>query len=239
MSGALDFALLALLAGLFGLDRRAAFQLMLSQPIVAVPALGLAFGALEPALWLGCLLQLLWMSAVLHGASTPPNETVGAMVIAGAAVLLPRVTDLPIDDSVMALAVVFGAPWALVGKAADQHLDRANLALAARADAAAQAADLRALARVPVVGALRVFALHAVLITVGAALTLGLTALVRPALSLVGVTALTAFITYALPALGLAVALAAVRRRRGVALGGLIFLGVLLALGHGAPGLVG
>ena len=232
---AADLGLLALLGGLFGLDRRAAFQLMISQPVVAVPALGLVFGQWQAAVWLGCTLQLLWMSAVLYGANTPPNETVGALTCAGIALLYGRHVG-PVDDPVLALSVLLGAPTALLGRAADQRLDRAGQALAARADAAAEAGDLRALARVPLAGLARVFGIHAVLIAAGAAvgllLTWGLRVAIGPTLEM-GLAALT---RYLIPALGLGVTLAAVRRRRGLALGVAFFVVVLLVLGELDPG---
>ncbi|MCA9544916.1 MAG: PTS sugar transporter subunit IIC [Myxococcales bacterium] len=230
-----DLGLLALLGGLFGLDRRAAFQLMLSQPIVAVPALSLVFGHRPEAVWLGCVLQLLWMSAVLYGANTPPNETVGALTSAGIALLYGRHIG-PVDDAVLALAVLLGAPTALLGRAADQRLDRAGLALAARADAAAQAGDLRALARVPLAGLLRVFGSHAALITVGTGLGLLVAWGLRAAIGQTLTTGLAALTRYVVPALGLGVTLAMVRRRRGLGLGVVFFVVLLVVLGELEPG---
>ena len=84
---AIDLALIAACGGVVALDRRGAFQAMISQPLVAVPLLGALLGQLEVGLALGAVLQLLWMSSMLFGANTPPNETLSSMV-AGGMVLL-------------------------------------------------------------------------------------------------------------------------------------------------------
>ena len=69
-----DALQVTLVGGLLALDRRGAFQLMVSQPLVVIPVLGLMFGQLDTALWMGALVQLLWMASLIVGASVPPNE---------------------------------------------------------------------------------------------------------------------------------------------------------------------
>jgi drug/metabolite transporter (DMT)-like permease len=83
------------------------------------------------------------------------------------------------------------------------------------------------------VGLARVFSANALLVGVGAAAGFGVLALIAPRLGPATTQALTAFSVYFVPALGLAVALADLRRRRSllVALGA--FAVMLLVLDGG------
>ena len=107
-----DLASIALLGGLLAVDRRGAFQLMLSQPLVAVPALGLLLGDPLTGLHLGALLQLLWMSSFLFGANVPPNETVASVAIGGMVLLYGRHVG-PAEVPIWTLAILIGVPLAM------------------------------------------------------------------------------------------------------------------------------
>lgn len=231
-----DLAIVAGLAGGLGLDRRGAFQLMLSQPLVAVWLLGLLLGQPALGLTLGALLQLLWMSSSLFGANVPPNETVASLAIGGMVFLGLRYVEQPLPQPVLvAAAVLLGAPLSLAGRWLEVRNDRANARLAARADAAARDGDLVALARLPWVGLGRVFAWNAGLVGVATAAGFGLLLLAHPLLAPVAPrTAFEVVAVYVLPAVGVGVALTHLRRRRGLLLAGVAFV-VLLVLQ--APGI--
>ena len=218
---ALDFAALVLVGSLICLDRKGAFQVMISQPIIAVPLLGLTMGDVGSAVYLGAALQLLWMSSLLVGASVPPNETVASIVIGSVALLYARHVDCPGpadgDLATEALAILIGAPFGEVGRRLEIGLDRANQRLATRADEAARAREPGALSRLPWIGLMRNFGLNAVLITLGVAVGMGLIWLARPRLGPSLETTLAVIRLYVVPALGIAVALSTVRRRRGLA----------------------
>ena len=79
----LDVGLVSLYTGLLCLDRRAVGQTLISQPIVAIPILGLWFHQLPLAVLIGSVVQLFWMSANLYGANIPQNETLAAATAAG------------------------------------------------------------------------------------------------------------------------------------------------------------
>jgi len=224
-----DGALLTLVGGALALDRRGAFQVMVSQPLVLVPVLGLLMGQLETSLWLGAVIQLLWMSSLIVGASVPPNETLAAAVI-GAAVLLYGRHCGVVDEPVSALAVLAGAPFAWIGRWLDIRLERGNLGLCIRADEAARAGTPFALARLPALGLLRTFLAESALIAAGIAVTMFVLVVVRPRLGTPEVKAFEAVGFYVLPALGLAVAMTTVRRRRVLLLSAGSFLFVLFGI---------
>ena len=223
LDGVLVLGGFALAGGLMGLDRRAAFQAMLSQPIVSVSLLGYWLDQPELGLALAVRLQLLWMASMLFGASTPPNENVASLVSAGAGLMgsawLTREGLAPEPMLVVGLAILLGAPFSLLGRQLDMRLDRSHLCLAERADVAAAQGDLHGLAMVPVRGMARVFVANAALVGLGVVLTAPLVRALVGSLPAAAVVALEAFAVYAVPALGVAVSFALVRRRRAFVLG--------------------
>src|SRR5207244_1656246 len=65
----------ALIGGLSAIERKGAFQLMLSRPIVLAPLLGWALGDAQGGLVLGIPLELLFLGGVNLGGSLPDNES--------------------------------------------------------------------------------------------------------------------------------------------------------------------
>lgn len=215
---------IGLIAGLMGLDRRGAFQVMVSQPIVALPLLGLLLGDVETGVNLGALIQLMWMSSSLFGANVPPNETVAGLAIGGM-VLLFGAHGGQSTPAVWALAVLLGAPVSLAGRWMEQKNDQANLRLSRRAEAGARMGRPGVIELQPWRGLLRAFVLNAVLVATAAALGWAvLLSLGAVLTSKSTVVALGAAAWYVLPAIGLGVALANIRRRRGLLLAAIVFI---------------
>lgn len=226
-----ELVTIGLVAGLMGLDRRGAFQMMVSQPIVAIPLLGLLIGDPVSGLMLGALVQLLWMSSSLFGATVPPNETAAGLAIGGMVFLFDaqHAANAP---AVWALAVLLGAPVSLLGRWLEQYNDRANLRLARRADAGARMGRPAVIDLVPWRGLLRTFVLNAALVCGASALGWAALSGLEPVLKAPATAiALGATALYVLPAIGLGVALANVRRRRGVLLAAIVFVVVSASMG--------
>ena len=220
---AMQVGLVAAYGGIVGLDRRNAFQMLLSQPLVTVALMGLAFGHLEQGVWLGSLLQLLWMSSVLFGANVPPNDTLASVVIAGIFFLFQPYSSAA-EPALYSVAILLGLPVSALGRTMDIKLDQANLSLARRADAAVQDHRFGQIDFLPSIALTRAFLANGLL--VGVALSVGLLILiyVEPQLSASILEALTATGVYIIPALGLAVALTMVKRRKAVALAVFFFI---------------
>ncbi len=83
-----EIAAIAVLGALLSLDTTAAFQFMISQPLIACTIVGGVMGNLLLGLEIGFLLQLLWISYLPVGAVLFPEGNVGSMVAAITAIQL-------------------------------------------------------------------------------------------------------------------------------------------------------
>ncbi len=228
----IDLGVVAAIGGLLALDRRGAFQVMVSQPLVAAPLVGLALGDLTTGLWLGSLLQLLWMSSVLFGATVPPNETLSSVAITGMVMVYGRHFGTS-EPQMWAVALLVGTPLALGGRWLEVRLDRMNTQLAERADEAARAGSPGALAVIPPLGLLRALLANAVVVLVSTSVGVGVLLLVQGGAGAPLEYALSLVAVYCVPAVGLGAALALVRRRRGVALAALAYVVMLIVVQPG------
>src|SRR5258708_33974786 len=68
-------AIAALLGGLSAVERKGAFQLMLSRPLVLSAVLGWALGDSSAGLMLGVPLEMLFLGGVNLGGNLPDNES--------------------------------------------------------------------------------------------------------------------------------------------------------------------
>jgi PTS system mannose-specific IIC component len=78
---------IALLGGIIGLDRTAVGQIMISQPIVAAPLIGLTLGDATTGLIVGAALELIWLLDMPVGAFVPADSTVAAVFATAIAIL--------------------------------------------------------------------------------------------------------------------------------------------------------
>ena len=124
-------AVAALASGLAAVERKGAVQLMLSRPLVLAPALGLLLGDVWTGLWLGVPLELLFLGGVNLGGSVPQNETllcagmVSAVVPAGLALGGS-------DEALFGLGLAGLYPLAVVGRWLEHRTEAHNGRLAAQ-----------------------------------------------------------------------------------------------------------
>ena len=214
--------LLSLCGGVVALDRRNAFQFMLSQPVVIVTIMGFCFDQLTLAVWLGSLLQLLWMSAVLFGANVPENETVASIIIAGTCFLVGPLTNVP-EPALYSLVILLGVPFSGIGRRVDIRLDHHNLDFVARADAMARDGRADRLHLLGLIGLIRSFVAHGVIVGVGLLICIVAVENIVPHLHASIMEGLAIAGIYVMPSLGMAVSLVMLRKRRAMALAALVF----------------
>ncbi len=123
----------ALLGGLASIERKGAFQLMLSRPLVLAPLFGLLLGDLAGGLFIGVPLELLFLGGVNLGGSVPENETLLCAALASAAIPAGLAAGTGVDESLAALGLVLLAPLALLGRWLDRQGEFHAVSLSARA----------------------------------------------------------------------------------------------------------
>ncbi len=87
----------AVVGGVMGLDRTAAGQFMISQPIVAGPLIGWMLGDMTAGLVIGGALELIWVLDLPVGTFVPANATIGTVSATAIAALgTPAGASLPV-----------------------------------------------------------------------------------------------------------------------------------------------
>jgi len=79
---------IAAVGSLLNLDRTAWGQFMISRPIITAPLIGLVCGNAAIGLFIGALIELLWINELPVGAAIPSDDTLCAVIATGVAVTL-------------------------------------------------------------------------------------------------------------------------------------------------------
>ncbi|MBU2549898.1 MAG: PTS sugar transporter subunit IIC [Proteobacteria bacterium] len=137
-----ELILVSLIGGLICLDRTAAFQLMISRPLVTGPLIGLFLGQPVIGLVVGLLLELIWIGRPPLGGYIPPNECLAAVLITAGAILSGRIIGHD-SRSLIVLAFLLALPLARLATFLEGGLRRANVMLARRAELAVSAGRYR------------------------------------------------------------------------------------------------
>lgn len=130
-----DYILAGIVAVLAGLDRTAAFQFMVSRPIVAAPLAGWVLGEPAAGLQVGALVELLWLGRLPVGAAIPPDDTqvaVGATALAAGMGNVDGVAGFPL----VILATLVALPLGKVGQIFERGARNWNARLLVRAEEA-------------------------------------------------------------------------------------------------------
>jgi PTS system mannose-specific IIC component len=78
---------ISVVGGILGLDRTAAGQFMLSQPVVVGPLIGWMLGDATTGFLIGAALELIWLLDLPVGSFVPADATIGTVAATGIAVL--------------------------------------------------------------------------------------------------------------------------------------------------------
>lgn len=230
-----DLGLVSICAGVLCLDRRAIGQSMVSQPIVALPILGLLFGEVQLCLMIGAILQLFWMSANLYGANVPRNDTLATVTAVGA-LLIARKTALDVHASMWVVAVMVTMPSAYIGRWLQGVLDRYNSTFSAAAVKRAESMEPVGLLRYIIGSVLMVFIAYTLLAMLVTGLCFGVLYYLEDRFSTDLTSAADLIAWFVLPALALSVSLSMIRRRLHLALSVLSF--AILGLVFQSMGLI-
>lgn len=104
----------SLLGAFLYLDTTIAFQMLVSQPIIAGTIIGWFSGNIELGLHIGFLLQLLWVGNLPVGAASIPAGNIGSMVAVALAILLDE--KFPVySNLIILLSVLYGVALSYLG----------------------------------------------------------------------------------------------------------------------------
>lgn len=199
--GLLWSVLIASLAGgVLHLDRTAAFQFLVSRPLVASAVTGLILGDVQTGLLTGMVLELLWLGTQPFGTALPPDDTIVAVAAPAAGILAGRMLGSA-DTPLLCLAILAALPLSEAGKLLDVGIRRINGVFMDRAKAAAKQGDTRGVGRQNMIGLVSFFFFFTLLTGAGILVVLGITYFVYPHLPppvLVGAT----WIFWSLPFFG-------------------------------------
>src|SRR5438445_11897179 len=122
-------AIAALLGGRAAVERKGAFQLMLSRPLVLGAILGWALGDARGGLLLGVPLELLFLGGVNLGGSLPDNESLLAGALISMVVPAGIAAGTGVDAPLAALGLALLLPLALFGRRLDRAAEERNTQL--------------------------------------------------------------------------------------------------------------
>ena len=148
--------LAALIGGLSAVERKGAFQLMLSRPLPLSALLGWALGDSHTGLMIGVPLELLFLGGVNLGGNLPDNESLLAGAVTSMVVPAAIASHLAGDPALAAMGLALLFPLALYGRRLERASELRNAQLMELAVARAAGGDARA-ARVNLRGLLLPF----------------------------------------------------------------------------------
>jgi mannose/fructose/N-acetylgalactosamine-specific phosphotransferase system component IIC len=190
----------SVIGGLLHLDRTAAFQFLISRPLVSSTVTGLVLGDMKTGLLIGMVLELLWLDTQPLGTALPPDDTIVAVVVPASAVITGRLigsTDIPL----LGLTVLVSLPLSEAGKLLDTGVRRMNGAFLARAKVAARNGDISGVQRQHFAGLASFFFFFTVFSGIGIVCVFTVTRFLYPHLPRAAMVALT-WIFWSLPFFG-------------------------------------
>jgi len=128
-----EIVLISLIGGLISIDRAAAFQIMVSRPVVTAPLIGMILGDVMMGIKAGLIIELLWIGALPVGASVPPDETIVSILVPSLAIWQSRITGTEGLDA-LALALIMTIPLAILAQRLDSKIREKNIDSAHAAD---------------------------------------------------------------------------------------------------------
>lgn len=151
-----EIVLISLVGGFISIDRTAAFQVMISRPVVTSPLIGMMLGDVMAGIQAGLIIELLWIGALPVGASVPPDETIVSILVPAFAIWQKRITGQEGLDA-LALAMVLTIPLAILAQRLDSRIREKNIASAHAADSFAEEGNIEEVGRECVSGLKRFY----------------------------------------------------------------------------------
>ena len=160
-----EIFILSALGALLSLDATAVGQMLISQPLLACPIIGLVLGDLQTGLLVGTLLQLIWVGKLPVGGSNPSLGTALLGIFTVGLVIIYQGGG--IQAGLIPVAVVLGVAIACLGQKGESALNRFNNHLLHWAGRLIRQNKFRGLACINGLSLIIVFVFSFLLISVG------------------------------------------------------------------------
>lgn len=160
-----EIFILSAVGALLSLDATAVGQILISQPLLACPIIGLVLGDLQTGLLVGTLLQLIWVGKLPVGGSNPSLGTALLGIFTVGLVIIYQGEG--IQAGLIPVAAVLGTAIACLGQKGESALNRFNNHLLHWADRLIRQNKFRGLACINGLSLIIIFAFSFLLIFSG------------------------------------------------------------------------
>jgi PTS system N-acetylgalactosamine-specific IIC component/PTS system mannose-specific IIC component/fructoselysine and glucoselysine-specific PTS system IIC component len=206
------FVYLSLISSLLCLDVIAVAQVMISRPIVVGAVLGYAMGDVKSGLFIGAVIELVWISVIPVGFSVPPDVAVSAVLASCWYLTGAQKTGLT-----MMAAIMVSVPAGMLFKKLDIAHRQYNVTLARRIDSGLARGDEGVVGRITAAGValffLKAFVFFVILMPAGAYAMNALYGALPPTAALTVLEGSVDFALAVIPAVGLGVLYTAFRKK--------------------------
>jgi len=161
-----EVLIISLIAGIISIDTASGWQVMISQPVVSCPIIGLIFGYPELGLWMGMLLELPWLINIPLGGTHGSEGNLGA-VVAMALSIYFKSREVNTENIIIIISIMYSLVISRSGAYLVEYVRRANLALIHAADRAASQGDLKRITWLNYLGVIYSFLLGSFLVGIG------------------------------------------------------------------------
>lgn len=164
-----EVLLISFIGGLIAIDTASGWQVMISQPVVSCPLIGLLFGYPELGLLMGILLELPWLINIPLGGVHGSEGNLGAIVATSLSIYLAS-HKVNTENIIVIIAIIYSLVVSRVGIHLVEYVRKANLMLIHLADRAAAQGDMKRITWLNLTGVLYSFLLGFILVGIGFAL---------------------------------------------------------------------
>jgi mannose/fructose/N-acetylgalactosamine-specific phosphotransferase system component IIC len=161
-----EVLLISFIAGLVAIDTASGWQVMISQPVVSCPIIGLIFGDPELGLLMGILLELPWLVNIPLGGVHGSEGNLGAIVATTLSIYL-KSHEVNTENIIVIISIMYSLVVSRVGIYLVEYVRKANLMLIHSADRAAIQGDLKRITWLNIVGMLYSFLMGFFLVGIG------------------------------------------------------------------------
>lgn len=158
--------LVSFIGGIVATDTAAAWQIMISQPVVACPLLGWLLGDVYLGLTIGILLELPWLINIPMGGVHGAEGNLGAVVATSLSIYL-KAAGVNTENIVIIVSILYSLLISRIGMVLVDYVRLANNRLLHRADVAARQGDLSRISLLNLIGVFYSFLMGALLVGVG------------------------------------------------------------------------